>query len=141
MSWPVAAVAFLAIVLEMPVNAAKWYWSLRLHEQRFPWSYLFRVGCMGYFFNNFMPSAIGGDVYRVYRTWPADGDKAFAVSAVFIERGVGVAILLLNGFVGALFLYEHVLARTFIYVSLGAAAVGLRRDSSNTCAIWLVDWG
>lgn len=123
--WAVAAVAFLAIAVEMPVNATKWFWSLRLHGQSFPWSYLFRIGCMGYFFNNFLPSAIGGDVYRVYRTWPAGGDKAFAVSAVLVERLVGVGLLLANGFVGALFLLEHALARTFVIVSLVAAVAGL----------------
>jgi uncharacterized membrane protein YbhN (UPF0104 family) len=125
MNWGIVTIAFLAIVLEMPVNAVKWYWSLRLHERHFPWSYLFRVGCMGYFFNNFMPSAIGGDVYRVYRTWPHEGGKAFAVSAVFIERLVGVGILMMNGFVAAFFLSEHALARTLVDVSLLAAAVGL----------------
>ena len=125
LDWTLATIAFLAIVLEMPVNALKWYWSLRLHDQLFPWRYLFRIGCMSYFLNNFMPSAIGGDVYRVYRTWPASGDKAFAVSAVLLERLVGVAILMLNGFVGALFLLDRPLARTFVIVVVVAAAVGL----------------
>jgi uncharacterized protein (TIRG00374 family) len=124
-NWLFAAIAFLAIVLEMPVNAMKWYWSLRLHEQPYGWNYLFRIGCMSYFFNNFLPSAIGGDVYRVYRTWPAGGDKAFAVSAVLIERLVGVGFLLVNGFVGALFLLEHALARTFVTVALIAACLGV----------------
>lgn len=125
MHWGIAAIAFFAIVLEMPVNAAKWRWSLRLHGDLFPWRYLFRVSCMGYFFNNFMPSAIGGDVYRVYRTWPTEGEKASAVSAVFVERLVGVALLMLNGFVGALFLLEHTLARTFVIVCVVAGVLGL----------------
>jgi glycosyltransferase 2 family protein len=124
-SWLIAAIAFLAIVLEMPVNATKWYWALRLHDQPFPWSYLFRIGCMSYFFNNFMPSAIGGDVYRVYRTWPTGGDKSFAVSAVVVERLLGVVILLANGFIGALFLLEHAIARTFATVALTATVAGL----------------
>ena len=121
----IASLAFLAIVCEMPVNAAKWYWSLRLHDLRFPWRYLFRIGCMSYFFNNFLPSAIGGDVYRVYRTWPETGDKAPAVSAVFIERLVGVGILMINGFIGALLLLDHALARTFVSLCVVSAAAGL----------------
>src|SRR3954467_15508681 len=72
----IAGVAFVAVLLEMPANAMKWYWALRLHDQRFAWSYLFRIGCMAFFFNNFLPSAIGGDVYRVYRTWSGTGDKS-----------------------------------------------------------------
>ena len=55
-----------------------------------PGSYLFRTGCFAYFFNNFLPSAIGGDVYRIYRTLPPDGDRSRAVSAVLVERVVGL---------------------------------------------------
>ncbi|MFL6548905.1 MAG: YbhN family protein [Povalibacter sp.] len=121
----IAGVAFVAVLLEMPANAMKWYWALRLHDQRFAWSYLFRVGCMAFFFNNFLPSAIGGDVYRVYRTWSGTGDKSSALSAVFIERLVGLCVLMVNGFVGALFLSEHALARAFVAVSLIAGLCGL----------------
>jgi uncharacterized membrane protein YbhN (UPF0104 family) len=125
MNLVLGAAAFIVIVLEMPVNAMKWSWSLRLHGQSFPWNDLFRIGCMSYFFNNFLPSAIGGDVYRVYRTWPVGGDKSFAVSAVLVERMVGLALLMANGFVGALFLLEYALARTFALVTLVASVAGL----------------
>jgi len=125
MNWLIAAVAFLAIVLEMPVNAMKWYWSLRLHDRPLRWQYLFRIGCMSFFFNNFLPSAIGGDVYRVYRTWSAAGEKSAAISAVLLERLVGVGVLMVNGFIGALLLMEHALARMFVTVCLVAGAAAL----------------
>ena len=125
MNWLIATVAFLAIVLEMPVNAMKWFWSLRLHDQRFRWNYLFRIGCMSFFFNNFLPSAIGGDVYRVYRTWSGAGDKSAAISAVVVERLVGVAVLMVNGFLGALLLMEHALAKTFVTLCLVAGVAGV----------------
>jgi uncharacterized membrane protein YbhN (UPF0104 family) len=125
MNWLIAAVAFLAIVLEMPVNAMKWYWSLRLHDRPLRWQDLFRIGCMSFFFNNFLPSAIGGDVYRVYRTWSAAGEKSAAISAVLVERLVGVGVLMVNGFLGALLLMEHALARTFVIVCVVAAGSGL----------------
>lgn len=121
----IAIVAFTVIGAEMPVNAMKWYWALRLHDQLFPWRYLFRIGCMAYFFNNFLPSAIGGDVYRVYRTWSAAGEKTAAVSAVVVERIVGVGVLMMNGFVGALLLLEHPLARSFVIACCVAGAIGL----------------
>ncbi|MET0657897.1 MAG: lysylphosphatidylglycerol synthase transmembrane domain-containing protein [Steroidobacteraceae bacterium] len=125
LDWPVAVVALVAIVLEMPVNAAKWFWSLRLHDQHFPWRYLFRIACMGYFFSNFLPSGIGGDVYRVYRTWPRQGDKSVAVSAVIVERLVGLAVMLINGAVGALLLLEHVVARSYVTLAAAGIIIGL----------------
>src|SRR5918994_3907121 len=85
LDWRLAALALLVVVLELPVNAAKWWWSLRLHDLNFRWWYLLRTGCIAYFLNNFLPSAIGGDVYRIYKTM-SGGEKAGAVSAVLVER-------------------------------------------------------
>ena len=123
--WRMGALALLAIVAELLVNASKWSWSLRLHDLRFPWIYLLRTGCYAYFFNNFLPSAIGGDVYRIYRTLPADGERSRAVSAVFVERVVGLAVMLFNGLVGALLLFEaYELARVYLVLAgLGTVTV------------------
>ena len=65
--WAVATVALLAIAIEMPVNATKWYWSLRLHGQTFPWSYLFRIGCM----------ACARTSARVCMDWKGAGGNGF----------------------------------------------------------------
>jgi uncharacterized membrane protein YbhN (UPF0104 family) len=127
--WGMGALALLVIVAELVVNASKWSCSLRLHDLRFPWMYLFRTGCSAYFFNNFLPSGIGGDVYRIYRTLPPDSDRSRAVSAVFVERLVGLAVMLFNGVIGALLLMEtSELARGYLLLaaigSAGAVLVG-----------------
>ncbi len=121
LDWTLGCLAVLAVVLEMPVNAWKWRWSLRLHDLRFSWVYLFRTGCFGFFFNNFLPSAIGGDVYRVIRTGGQEGERSRAISAVLVERVVGLAAMLCNGLLGAVLLMQtYALARWYVHV----AAVG-----------------
>ncbi|PZN26284.1 MAG: hypothetical protein DIU71_18755, partial [Proteobacteria bacterium] len=125
------ALALAVLVLELIANAWKWSAALRLHDLPHPWGFLFRVSCMAYFFNNFMPSAIGGDVYRVYRTWPKDAAKSRAVSAVLLERLTGLAAMLLNGAFGALLLVERSeLARSYLVLAAcgvlgGVIGVGL----------------
>lgn len=104
LDWRPAAIGLVIVALEMIVNAWKWWYSLRLHDQTFPWRYLFRTGCFGYFFNNFLPSAIGGDVYRIYRTMTPGVERSRAVSAVFLERLVGLGAMLFLGTLGALLL-------------------------------------
>jgi glycosyltransferase 2 family protein len=116
------ALALLIVVLEMPVNAWKWSWSLRLHDLRFPWIYLFLTACFGFFFNNLLPSAIGGDVYRVIRTTEQASDRSRAISAVLVDRVVGLAAMLCNGLLGALLLMQaYELARWYVI----GAAIGL----------------
>jgi uncharacterized protein (TIRG00374 family) len=124
LDWTLGGLAVLAVVLEMPVNAWKWWWSLRLHDLRYPWVYLFRTSCFGFFFNNFLPSGIGGDVYRVVRTAGREGERSRAVSAVLVERIVGLAAMLCNGLIGAVLLMDtYELARWYVHVAaIGAIA-------------------
>lgn len=123
LDWRLGVLGLAAIALELPVNASKWAAALKLHGLVFPWPYLFRTGCYGFFFNNFLPSAIGGDVYRIYRTLPPDGERSRAVSAVLVERVIGLAALLCNGALGAVFLLSTSdLARA--YLALAGAGLG-----------------
>jgi uncharacterized protein (TIRG00374 family) len=126
--WPLIAGAALLYPLAMLLNAAKWSAALRLHDLCFPFSYLLRAGCVGFFVNNLLPSAIGGDVYRVYRS-SSTGTAPQAISAVVLERLVGVSVLLFNGFVGALLLASSsVLARAYLLwclIGFAVAAVGV----------------
>jgi uncharacterized protein (TIRG00374 family) len=125
LDWKFASIGLSLVALEMVVNAWKWSFSLRLHDLRFPWSYLFRTGCFGYFFNNFLPSAIGGDVYRIYRTMTPAVARSRAVSAVVVERAIGFGAMLLIGTIGALLLAgTSALARWYLaFAALGAVAV------------------
>jgi uncharacterized protein (TIRG00374 family) len=115
-------VAFLFIVLQFPSSAAKWMWSLRLHHLHYEFPYLMRVLCIGFFFNNFLPSAIGGDAYRIYRTMPPAGERLKSFSGVLVERVVGLFVMLGLGLIGALVLQDqNALARTYV----GLAVLGI----------------
>lgn len=123
LQWPLIVVAALLYPVAMLLNAAKWSAALRLHDLSFRFGYLLRTGCIGFFLNNLLPSAIGGDVYRVYRS-SAPGATSQAVSAVVLERLVGLAVLLFNGLVGAVLLSESsALARAYLTWCLGGFVV------------------
>jgi uncharacterized membrane protein YbhN (UPF0104 family) len=91
-------------------------------DVRVPAAFLVRLYCIGHFVGQFLPTAIGGDAYRVYRTMPLARPRSRALSAIAIERLVGFAILMLLGGVGALSLrHENVLAETYLV----ALAIGI----------------
>jgi uncharacterized protein (TIRG00374 family) len=123
--WRLATLGLCVTALQMIANASKWSWSLRLHDLRFAWPYLFRSSCIGYFFNNVLPSGIGGDVYRVYRTLTPGVRRSRAVSAVLVERIIGFGVLLATGAMGAFLLARTSgLARGYLLVA-GAVALCL----------------
>jgi glycosyltransferase 2 family protein len=129
MNWPFVGVAFAIFVVQFPLSAYKWQRSLRVHELEYPFWFLLRVLSIGFFFNNFLPSSIGGDGYRVLRTLPASGTKSRALSAVILERALGFAALLFVGFLGALvILFRSPSPIVISFVTLigsGMAALGL----------------
>src|SRR5262249_27026773 len=53
------------------------------------------------FFNNFLPSNIGGDVIRIRDTAPEAGSKTLATAVVLVDRGLGLMGLVLVAACGA----------------------------------------
>jgi uncharacterized membrane protein YbhN (UPF0104 family) len=53
------------------------------------------------FFNNFLPSNIGGDVVRITDTAPEAGSKTLATTVVLVDRALGLTALLLVAATGA----------------------------------------
>ena len=48
---------------------------------------------MGTFFNNFLPTMVGGDIYKTYTLTRETGDAASVLAATFLERFLGLTAL------------------------------------------------
>lgn len=99
-----AFAAFVLLWIQYPLSAVKWQVALRLHGIEYGAGYLLRVHCIAFFFNNFLPTSVGGDAYRAFRTMENAERKAHAISAVVMERLIGLAALVFLGFLAAVYL-------------------------------------
>ena len=100
---PSLAVLVVAVfAAQLAISSWKWQWALRIHHLDYAYPFLTRVLVIGFFLNNFLPTQIGGDTYRVYRTLPPVPPKSRAISAIILERLVGVSALLSLGLIGAI---------------------------------------
>ena len=70
------------------VLAATWRWHLLLGAQRVPLRIrsLLASYLTANFFNNFLPSNIGGDVVRITDTARAAGSNTLATTVVLVDR-------------------------------------------------------
>lgn len=95
------AVALLLYLIQMLVSA--WRWGLLLRAQRvhIAWRKLAASYMVAYFFNNFLPSNIGGDVIRIRDTAAQAGSKTLATTVILFDRTIGVTGLVLVAAVGA----------------------------------------
>lgn len=107
--WTVARTAsatWLAVALTlylMMVLASAWRWGVLLKAQHIhlPFRRLTSSFFIATFFNNFLPSNIGGDVVRVADTAAAAGSKTLAATVVLVDRGLGLLGLVLLAAIGA----------------------------------------
>jgi hypothetical protein len=85
------------------ILASTWRWRLLLDAQRVrvPSPTLLGSYLVATFFNNFLPSNIGGDVIRIRDTAGPARSKTVATMVVLIDRGVGLMGLILVAALGA----------------------------------------
>jgi uncharacterized membrane protein YbhN (UPF0104 family) len=85
------------------VVACTWRWHLLLDAQDVHVSRrsLFGSFLVALFFNNFLPSNIGGDVIRIGDTARAARSKTLAATVVLVDRGLGLMGLVFVAAVGA----------------------------------------
>ncbi len=103
---PYLILVFIYMVGGVVISAFKWQVLLSVHEASVPLSTLNRYYFIAVFLNNFLPSSIGGDGFRIYKTAGKVGTKGHAVLAVLVERLSGLWALLFLGFIGGLFIEE-----------------------------------
>ncbi|RNC81579.1 MAG: UPF0104 family protein [Phycisphaera sp.] len=89
---------YLALALLTPyvgffVTSLRWKGLLAEQGVHARQSILFRSCMTAVFFNQLLPSTIGGDVVRIYDSWKAGATKAVAVSTIFIDRILGLTAL------------------------------------------------
>jgi len=97
-AWLVTALLlYLAMVL---ASAVRWGVLLRAQHVRLPFAFLTQSFLVATFFNNFLPSNIGGDVIRITDTAKPAGSKTLATTVVLIDRGIrllGLALMAATG--------------------------------------------
>jgi len=85
------ALGCLIIILNYVVGAVRWQILIGKDSPKF--LTLLKLYFLGAFFNNFMPSSVGGDAYKMYRLGKNLKDTVRGVAATFMDRFVGIMAL------------------------------------------------
>ncbi|MBE3134608.1 MAG: flippase-like domain-containing protein [Acidobacteria bacterium] len=98
-AWIGTALALFALTIL--VSAWRWALLLRAQDVSVPGTRLVASYLVAGFFNNFLPSNIGGDVIRIKDTSIQAGSKTLATTIVLVDRGVGLIGLVFVAALGA----------------------------------------
>ena len=94
---PLMLLAFSLHFLGCFISVLRWRVLLLCQNIDISLSFLLKSYMAAIFFNNLLPSTIGGDVLRIHDTYRAGKNKAGAVTAVLVDRLLGILVLM--GFV------------------------------------------
>ncbi|MCL4811585.1 MAG: YbhN family protein [Vicinamibacteraceae bacterium] len=97
--WLLGALALYGLMILL----STWRWQMLLDTQevRAPFRFLTASFLVATYFNNFLPSNIGGDVVRIADSARLTGSKTVAGAVVLIDRALGLVALLTVAAAGA----------------------------------------
>ncbi len=91
----------LFIIVHYFIGGVRWKMLLLSEDSReIETKYLINLYFIGSFFNNFMPTSVGGDVYKMYQLGKKMKNNAVGFSSTFMERFTGMASLVLISYFG-----------------------------------------
>jgi len=124
--WAVAALG--AMMLQSPLGAVRWRLLLRVQGIHITFWESLRLTYIGWFFNNWLPGATGGDFVKAYYIATQTHHKPEAVTVVFLDRFLGLIAVCLIGAVAVAASLGDVrirVARIVVGVFMAAVIVGM----------------
>ncbi len=106
------------IVFAVVVSVIKWQLILRAQKVRVGWPDLWRAYWIGLFFNNFLPSSIGGDVFRILYVGKLADDTAGVTASVVAERLLSALAMALLGLAASFRASGHLLPVRLLFIML-----------------------
>jgi len=83
-------VTLLLLLLDRVLMAYKWNLLTKVKGVTLSAWQSFRIYLMSGFFGIFLPTGIGGDIYRIYHTSKREGQTEEIAASVFLERFLGI---------------------------------------------------
>lgn len=166
--WLAAALVLFAVLVAFGV--LRWWLILRAVTRGLSAQLCTRLTFIGLFFNQTLPSSIGGDALRVFYTWREGIEAGRAFNTVMLDRVAGLIVLVVMatailpvlesrldnplalaglrlliaaGWVGAigLFVFDNPLTRRFERYKIAAFALELSRDARRVARRPLIALG
>jgi len=128
--WLYLSVPCALYLVSLLICSIRLQWLLQGYRIPIRFGTCFDLNWIAGFYNNFLPSNIGGDFYRILylnRTYPRQ--PAQVVAAVILDRGLGLlAMLILGGMAGISFI-DGLISTTWIIVLIYLIGVGFTAAS------------
>jgi len=128
--WPLLVLGFLVLIFQTAASSLKWKYILRADGSDIPFLFLWKTYWIGNFLSLFLPSSIGGDVYRIAAVKGASQSLGKSASSVLFDRMTGLFALISIAFIAGILLPENPVGMltTIFYLAIVLAFLVLTSD-------------
>ena len=113
--WPSLAAAQAIVLMAFSLSFVRWFLLVRGLELAFHLRDAFRLGTLGFMFNQISPGSVGGDLLKaVFIAQEQPGRRTEAVATVVIDRVVGLYAMLLVASLGLVLVSDEISRSTIV---------------------------
>lgn len=134
-SIPLLLFAYSLDFVGLLISSTRWRGLLRAQDVDVPWGFLVKSYMVANFFNNLLPSTVGGDASRAYDSYHAASRTADAMASVLVDRLLGLLALVLFAVVSMPFARELTADLPALSVWIALGGMGL------LAFVWVVFFG
>lgn len=100
---PISIVAAVILILVIQcISTLRWKILLK-KDFDVPYLKLLSMYLIGMFFNNFLPTLVGGDLIKTYYLYKQTGKGSVALASIFLDRYAGLTALIFNTIIAMIF--------------------------------------
>ena len=111
-------IAILLFLVAYIILSIRWQILVSGYGLKIPTYILFQYYLIGMFFNNFLPTGIGGDVLRIYNLIKRSGQRTIGFASVLTERLMGITATLILAIFSLLFLSRGVKTDLLLIIAI-----------------------
>ena len=111
--------AVILFLISYIVLSIRWQVLVSGYGLRIPTYVLFQYYLIGLFFNNFLPTGIGGDVLRIYNLIQRSGERTIGFASVMTERLMGISATLILAILSLLFFPTGLKTNLLLFMVVG----------------------
>ncbi|MCM8790314.1 MAG: flippase-like domain-containing protein [Candidatus Omnitrophica bacterium] len=136
-SIPILVLALAALALALVTASVRLRLIIEAQNISATFAEAFSLTLLGYFFNNFLPTAIGGDIVKAYYLSKHSSNSTGSYTSVFVDRAIGLITMIFMAFVALFFVKQAIVdnkVRYAIYIITAASALGIFFMASKSFA-------
>ncbi len=124
-SLPVFGIAFAAFIMAIATASFRLMLIIEAQDISITFMEALSLTFIGYFFNNFLPTAIGGDVVKAYYLGKKSRNATGSYTSVFVDRAMGLFTMVLMAFFALLFFRGSLVDNTVRYSVFAITAIAV----------------